>query len=528
MKRLFYILMLLLSFLFYWNTGRWIENRTEADDAFEYASMVEAVSHPWLFHPHHLLYGRSMQLLYRGAQAMGYGGRAYPLMILASTLSASGSLFFFFLFCYRRFSLRPVSSLLATGLLAVSYGFWRYAAEAEIVLPASLLGLVALYYATDPDAKPKAFVVAVIFSVLAVLMHIMNAVVVFVAIPAFYLLLRRWKAASMHVLLAAAAAMIAYAWVSHSQSIQTGGNGGVFRHIGIGSFVKACVGLSQCVASADFMMGFRSVRAFLNELFAARMLEEEFYLGARLSRFLVLFSLATYGLFVALLLACAGRAVWVWKSAVRSRSRFRLPTGMAASAVAVVWFICYAGLLLCIEPGNPELWVMGLIPMWLLFCGLILLPLTVDNRLWLAFCALVALLLNNGVGGIGVLRDPCKDYHRQKAAWILENASTNDVVVTAGDPVFERYLRYQFDGLVEYLYDWPEERLESGDLPTSAGEVYVMGDVVDRIASLSVRFPEKSKEIDRYAGKIRLDLEPVVDNEFGGIYRPRPTSGRIP
>src|SRR5690606_32061048 len=107
-------------------TSNYIENRTEAEDAFEYATMVESGEHPWLYHPHHLLYGPSMQAGYKAFQAMGFEGRAFGFLMMVSSVSAAGSLFFFFLFCYRRFSLRPVSSLMPTGLLAVSYGFWRY------------------------------------------------------------------------------------------------------------------------------------------------------------------------------------------------------------------------------------------------------------------------------------------------------------------------------------------------------------------------------------------------------------------
>ena len=88
---------------------------------------------------------------------------------------------------------------------------------------------------------------------------------------------------------------------------------------------------------------------------------------------------------------------------------------MATVVVAILWFLGYAGLLLCIEPGNPELWVMGLIPLWLVFCGVVLLPLTVDNRLWLPFAMLLMLFVHNGAGGIGVLGDPAKA--KAKLGW---------------------------------------------------------------------------------------------------------------
>jgi len=315
-----------------------------------------------------------------------------------------------------------------------------------------------------------------------------------------------------------------YGAVARMHPLYSGG-GSLFLGLEFGSFVKATVALFQCVVSGDFVMGLRSIRAFLGELFASRMLAEEFYLGMRLSRWLILFSMLTYLLFGLLSAACVSRAIWIWKNMVQHRDRFQLPRGMATIAVAIIWFIGYAGLLLCIEPGNPELWVMGLIPFWLIFCGLVLLPLTVDNRLWLPFAMLMILFIHNGFGGIGVLGDPSKDYQYQKAKWILENATTNDVIITAADPVFERYLSYHFNGQVLYLQQQPSKQLLEGKLPVTKGEVYVLGDVFNQIKSLRIRFPEQTAEIDIYAEKIRPKVVKIADDEFGGVYKVKAEDG---
>ncbi len=515
MKKIFYILLFVFAFLFYWGTSQYIENRTEAEDAFEYATMVEGEGHAWLYHPHHLLYGPTMKWSYGTLQAMGFEGRAYDFLMLISSLSAAGSLFFFFLFCYRRFSLRPVSSLMATGLLAVSYGFWRYAAEAEIVLPASLLILIALYYATDSEPKRRTFLLVMVFSIFAVLTHIMNAVAVFIAIPCFYLLRHRWKAALLHIVLCAGIMASVFEIVAQAHTLYSGG-GAQFAGIGLSSLVKATVALGQCVVSGDFVLGFRSVRAFLSELFASRMLAEEFFLGAQLSRPLVLFSLLTYGLFSLFLMGCMTRAAWIWKNMAQQRNRFQLPSGMATLVIAVIWFFAYAGLLLFIEPGNPELWVMGLIPLWLLFCGLVLLPLTVDNRLWIPFGMFLLLFVHNAIGGIGVLGDPAKDYNQQKAKWILENSSSDDVVVTAGNPVFIRYLRYHSATPVLDLNYASSEQLD--EAVSRAQSVFILNDVFDYPSSMRIRFSGIAKQIDRYATELKPNSRKLLDNDFGGVW----------
>jgi len=91
MRRILHIVLFFVVFAFYWNTG--IENHAEADDTFEYSLMVEADSHAWLYHPHHLLYGASTKGLYSIVKAFGYDGRAFPFLVFISSLSAAGAVF---------------------------------------------------------------------------------------------------------------------------------------------------------------------------------------------------------------------------------------------------------------------------------------------------------------------------------------------------------------------------------------------------------------------------------------------------
>ena len=130
MKRIFHILLFVGAFLFYWNTAHFIENRTEAAEAYEYAMMVETQAwapqkerppalkcrteeqgisvhsepHPWLYHPHHLLYGSLMKAGYSGVKSLGWNIRAFDFLMLMSSLSAAGTLFLFFQLLVRKYS----------------------------------------------------------------------------------------------------------------------------------------------------------------------------------------------------------------------------------------------------------------------------------------------------------------------------------------------------------------------------------------------------------------------------------------
>lgn len=457
-----------------------------------------------------------MKLCYKTTQLFGYSGRAIHVMRFVSALATSGILCLFFLFCYRRFSLRPVSSLLATAVLAFTYGFWRYSAESEIPLTASVFMVAALYYSTDSDIRKRAFGFAVLFSVLSVLMHIMNAVAVFVAIPCFYLLRKRWKVAGLHLLLTGGLVASIYSLIAQYGTIYSSG-GAHYTSLDPRSFIKGAVAFVECLISCDFMLGFASVREFLGELFAGRMLQEEFYFGARLPQFHVLLSAMSFAAFMVLFIACIARAAWVWKNIARDKKRFILPDGISSLVVAGIFFLGYAALLLLIEPGNPELWVMGLVPFSLLFCGMVLLPLTYDNRLWLPFFMILSLLIHNA-GAIRMLYDADKDYQQQKARVILEIANEDDVIITAANPVFERYLRYHFKGKVCYLHAWDSEQFFSEAIPVSKGKIYVLDDVFNQPPSLRIRFPEKTGQITVFAEQLRPKSEYVADDGFGGAW----------
>jgi hypothetical protein len=521
MKKIFYILLLIIPFCFFWNTGRSIENRTEAEDVYEYALMVEeGRSHPWYYHKHHLAFGPMMKAAFDAAEIVGYKGRAIEVMLFISAVSASATLLVFFLFCYRCYGLRFVPSLITTLFLGSTYGFFRYSVESEIPIIAAVPMMASLFFASSYADEKRIFsVLTVVFSVAAVLLHIMNAAAVFVAIPFIYVLRKRWREAVLHITLTMIVVLGAYFTVAQFGTLYGGGNEHVSM-IRFSSLIKGMVAFCQCIVSFDFLMGFSSVRAALVDLLPGRMLLEEFYFGIHLPHAHVVVSFVTLLGFGLLLGAGVLRAGWIWKKKSGDRVRYQWPSGIQVQVLLMscMHFLCYAGLLLLVEPGNPELWVMGLVPFSLLFGGGVILPLSVDNRLWLPFVMIVMLFVHNS-GAVRMLKYPEMDYQQQKAQAVFDFAGKDDVVITAGNPVFERYLRYHYAGTVAYLYQFSAQELLSGHIPETAGHVYILGDVFSQPSSLRGRFPSKTKEIDSYADRIIPNAELVRMNEFGGLYR---------
>ena len=79
-----------------------------------------------------------------------------------------------------------------------------------------------------------------------------------------------------------------------------------------------------------------------------------------------------------------------------------------------VWLLAYVIVILRTEAGSMELWIMALIPFWLILLHWI-------HLRW-ASILLLSLLLHNGVAGIFPLRSEQSDYHVMKSAWVLEKS----------------------------------------------------------------------------------------------------------
>jgi hypothetical protein len=518
MKRIFHLLIFLTVVVFYWNTD--ISNRTEADDAFEYSSQVEALDHPWLYHPHHLAYGVLAKKAYRFCVNLGYPCRAHSFLVMLSSLSAAGAVFLFYRFCYRRYSMRPVSSLFAAGFLAVSYGFWRYAIEAEVIMPAAFLVLLAAYLATSSQIKLLMVVYAAAVAAASVLFHITNAVPVFVAIPLFYLLNRNIKFAAYHVLIAGALVASAYVWVytfrpslALSKALHSLSGGADLT-----AFPKGMVGLGQCLVSGNFLFGYEWFVEGLVNLFPSRMLAEEIYLGNNMASAQRIIPAFTLTLLVITILASIMRAAISWRRELKvdGAGALKMVGGWHTLSVIGLWFAMYAAMLLILEPGNPEVWVLGLVPFWLLVCGLVIAPIARANELWIVLLSLVCLALHNYAGGVALLKNPEADYNYQKAAWVFENAQTEDCVLTAENPVFIRYLRYYAKASV---IDLNAESFEQVQQTVALSDrTLILNDVFDYPRSMALRFPNHAKAVEQYARTYRPASRMIVENEFGGVW----------
>ena len=108
------------------------------------------------------------------------------------------------------------------------------------------------------------------------------------------------------------------------------------------------------------------------------------------------------------------------------------------------------------------------------------------------------------------VRDEQKDFQQAKIVNILGFMSDKDIVVTAGNPVFERYLRYHYSGDVIYfsIHRWISGyRL----IHKAEGCTYILG-VFNIHRSLRIRL--KTDAINKFTDGCASE-QPIINDNFG-------------
>jgi hypothetical protein len=112
-------------------------------DGLQYALSVESGRLVELLHPHHLLYNVLAYLLWKPLTLLFADLRSITIMGLISALAAAGGLSLMWRF-WRRSNVPWLPSLAGIVWLGLSYGYWSYAAEVEVYLPACFFMALAL------------------------------------------------------------------------------------------------------------------------------------------------------------------------------------------------------------------------------------------------------------------------------------------------------------------------------------------------------------------------------------------------
>lgn len=492
-------------------------NRSEAEDAYAYAWQVEQPSWQATVHPHHLLYGPAMKALLSAARALGYRGRSHPLMCGVGAFSAALALLLLFLLL-RRSGIRTALAAASAAGLGVSYGFWRYAAEAEIYAPAAALAVATLCMASVRAGSVGRGVAGGTVGALAAGMHVLCAIPALVAAPVLLAWRREFARATAH-LLTAGLLWGAGSWAfSPSRPAAASADMGATERRHGHMLIKGAAGAGQALCSGNFLFAYEAVRGRMRALFPYRMLDEEFFMGRRTPTALrvlaPLTGAAAVGGMAFCGIICLGR---LRRERTGAAAGPTFPPPDASAAVcATAWLGTGAAVVLWFEPGNPEMWLLNLPPLWWLG-GWVFQRVAASRPAILGVTAGL-LALHNLIGGLLPLRDAEGDYLLAKAGPVLAQAGSADRVLVAGGPVFFRYVRYHTAAEAIDLYAVPLPRLTGlMDMPSS-GRTWMFDDAAEPPAALTARFPDRARQVREFAHRARPLFTPWRTNECGIVY----------
>ena len=202
--------------------------------------------------------------------------------------------------------------------------------------------------------------------------------------------------------------------------------------------------------------------------------------------------------------------VLIWMVVIAARRFSELPPlGWAG----VAWFVGSCAMAMWFEPANPEMWIFAIPSLWLVL-GL---AWKFGQLRWLPVAAASLLAIHNFAGGMLLVRNAEGDYCSRKAAWIVEQATSDDLVLVADSHSFSTYLQYWSSARIEDmkfqgLEDWNSMQK---DVP---GKIFVYSDVVDLLPAVARRDPQSVDQLRKVGDTLGPGLVRVYEDGFGVIY----------
>jgi len=437
-----------------------------------------------------------MRGLRDGIAALGIAVRADPLMRFTSSLLAAAALVLIVMVLRDRFAVDEGTALLTAVGLGTSYGFWRYASESDVYALTNVTTLAALYVGLRRPLDRRWQLAAIAVGVVAVAANFFNVLPVIVVVGGGYLVHRERRAAALHVLAVVAIVGISIVALYGAArgpdatftSFYTENTGSLVPSPK--DFARAPVGFGQNVAAGNFFFGISPVADALEDAFPAKDLREEQYAADHTPSLVIVGGVLTALLLVGVTLAVAidsRRGV-----GARLVRRDLLPT--LAWLAILAWFLTGA------VPGDPEAWVLLLVPAWILFARAIALGLT-HRRLAIALVA--ALAAHNLVGGLLLVRDAKFDLNVVRGSWLAQATTPRDLVLSTS-PTFARWMRYEGDAPVVDLsgYHRPEADRAVLALPRPGQRVFATEDLFDPPPHIAERSPDLSAALAAHAREL--------------------------
>lgn len=529
-------------FIFYAATSP--VTRFESIDGYDYAQAAEIVPLELTYDSRSILFHKINRVLFVAAQAIGVPWDAHKLIRTMCILSAAASVLLMLRLCAVGFGLSWATSWLAASILAVSYGFWRYAAEVEVYLPSIFLILLAfciLLDAVEEPERPGPFLLAGALGGLACLYYQANAVPMCLAAPALLLRRDRLWPLVWYGLAGTAVAVpgLIIAYLASEPEPLTLANLLAFLEMRFGEFqpnrsiaatvVGSAVAIVHDLFSLNWLYGMeffqlavvRSAPAHISRL------EGIGYAAERFKPFI-------YAALVLLPLIVA-----VLVNALITQLRLRLrPVFHHRHVLLAVWLGVNLLMNGHLGASEPEVWVTTLPAIVLAATVLVLEPVMASGEGRWLWALPVLMVAHNALGGLGMFLRPM-GLHEARTAWLAREIRPNDaILVNKVDQRIWNYLRYRLGATLIYSDGVQADvaaidsrfHPQAGPLDEMLRAVAVRGgrvfafDDVKRPDPRSVwRLGQKQYEdAERLAGRLEGRLRLVHEDAAAQIYVVRP------
>jgi hypothetical protein len=415
-------------------------NTVESIDGYDYAFAAENVSLANSHDTRSILFHKINRVFYLAADAVVPGVRAYTVLRWGSVLAGAGAVILFARLMIVGFAMPAAPAWLGAGLLAASYGFWRYALEVEVYAPSTFLILATLNIILDAErasaGRLMGLVPAGIFGGFTALYYQPNAIPLFLAMPVLLLSPRSfWRfvaygAAGTAIVVAGLC--IAYAFRETAPlSLTTlltfiNDRGSEFPapRTSLWSAGQAGLSVSHDIVSSHWLYGFDSVTQWLAARIPKRFyrFEDAIYAAEHAPR-LVRLALIT---FIALCATAAIVIVRGWRRAAPI-ANFRLLLFFGA------WFALHFIVAVKLDPSTEEAWIISVTPLAALFTALVLAPAWASGARALVIGLVALLFVQNYTGGIGLYQNADHERRRLLFSYLAPIAKLGDVLVAASD-----------------------------------------------------------------------------------------------
>ncbi len=456
-------------------------NRSENDDGYFYAYAIRSYDYVSILFPRYLLFLPTFKGLLSIVQWLMPSADAYWLMCIVSAIASAISVLLFYFLLKTYFQLSTVLARLCAISFMCSYGYWRYAVEAEVYTVSLLFCLLTVFAACVSVANGfhwKPLMITALLAAISVLWYKPAGVVVFVAVPIYFVLqkiaavqIAAWSILVVAIVLTVYA--VAFQFNETNISFWQYINSGIEQSPG--HVLNALPVVGSNVVSLNFIYAFAPVVQLIEQWFPGKQLVEEVY-AAKQHASLAILAACTGALFISLALL----AFWKIRRSISLHGFLKNPFSL--------WLVIYTIALLIVDPGSPEPWLM-IQPALFAVLGIYFFPLIVKHTSkQLLYALVIVLCLHNFVGGYLFIKNPNEDYTRFQSAWLIDNATENDMVISLGSASAVRYYLYYgqakvFTGEQQFA----QAMLAAKQVHQQGGKIYLTDDFVHPSATVQRR-----------------------------------------